>query len=65
MTGLYRLYAGDVYYPLGGGDDFIRSFDTLVEATDVGQELVTHADSGFGWFNVSFNNEIVAQGRTE
>jgi hypothetical protein len=34
----YLLFAGDIYYPAGGWDDFVASFDLPAEAR-------THAES--------------------
>ena len=46
----YLLFAGDNYYPKGGGEDFIAAFDTIEAA------LLTHDPKKFeydgGWANI-------------
>jgi hypothetical protein len=44
----YLLFAGETYYPSGGWDDFIASFDTVAEARDAG---IQHTER-FGWFHI-------------
>jgi hypothetical protein len=43
----YMVFAGQDYYPNGGGDDFKGSFEYLVDATDEALRL-TDSD-GRGW----------------
>jgi hypothetical protein len=47
MTKRYLLFYGRQYYPLGGWEDFITSFD---EVSDALTYLGTH--SNFDWFQV-------------
>jgi hypothetical protein len=35
----YLLFCGDDYYPAGGWDDFVGSFDTKDEADDAAAQL--------------------------
>lgn len=43
----YMLFAGDNYYPLGGMEDFVDSFDTI-------EETFNHPRSSNerGWFHI-------------
>lgn len=45
----YLLFAGDTYYPAGGWDDFIDSFDSF-EAAREDPKLVER--SKYGWWQI-------------
>lgn len=47
----YLLFAGEDYYPVGGWDDFIGSFDSLGEALARVTEEYAHSKykTGFDW----------------
>jgi hypothetical protein len=53
----YLVFAGDVYYPLGGFDDFKGSFDTLEEA----QAAIPEDD--FTWGHIVHEGAIVLKYR--
>lgn len=42
----YALFSGDYYYPTGGWDDLVDTFDTLEEA------LAAHTVEEYTWFHV-------------
>jgi hypothetical protein len=52
----YLLFAGFNYYPCGGWDDFIGSFDTQEEATKAGvsrkANIERYAGGCADWFQV-------------
>jgi hypothetical protein len=59
----YWLFYYDAYYPLGGMDDFIESFDSLEEAIDYSKNLeISPSDSYYQVFD-SHINEIVSHGK--
>jgi hypothetical protein len=37
----YLVFAGDLYYPAGGWEDFIGSFRTLAEVKEVTKDYMT------------------------
>lgn len=47
----FLLFAGEVYYGRGGMNDFIQSFDTLIQAMDVGFEHIERKPDML-WFHV-------------
>ena len=46
----YLLFAGDMYYPAGGWDDFIADFDIMNEAIKTG--IALKDDSRCDWWKV-------------
>lgn len=36
----YALFAGDDYYPLGGGEDFVKTYSTMYDAMVAGVTLL-------------------------
>lgn len=44
----YLLFAGDNYYPSGGWGDFIKSFESLEDAKEVGAKY----SGNFTWWHV-------------
>ena len=44
----YLLFAGDIYYPSGGWDDFKDSFDGVAEAI----AALGAGDRRYAWFHV-------------
>ncbi len=46
----YLLFAGERYYPSGGGKDFIDSFGDKREAIKEGGAMI--ATNAYDWFNV-------------
>ncbi len=52
----YILFGGDDYYPSGGTDDLIGSFDTLQEAQEEGNRrnnLAAYINSDqIDWYNI-------------
>lgn len=51
----YLLFGGTCYYPLGGFNDFVRSFDNLHESISFARESVELNDDD-GWWHV-FDSE--------
>ena len=47
----YLLFSGSDYYPAGGWDDFINSFNTLIEARAAGEES-NKEDKDWKWFHI-------------
>ena len=45
----YLLFSGDVYYPAGGWDDLVDTFDTEKEAHEFGRELYKRNNN---WFHI-------------
>ena len=44
----YWAFAGEFYYPCGGGDDFRESFDTLEKA----KQSVLEWDTEWTWWHI-------------
>ncbi len=51
----YLLFLGDDYYPSGGWDDFVGSFDSLHEAV----ERIKSEDSHYKWAHIVFDEKII------
>lgn len=52
----YLLFAGDDYYPGGGWDDFMGSFDTIEEC----QAFGTDTKRGFDWYQIVDTTTMLA-----
>jgi len=51
----YLLFAGDNYYPAGGWDDFIDSFDEPEDAVIAGEVKETHygiTHKKYDWYHI-------------
>lgn len=47
------VFGGYTYYPLGGFEDHVGTFDNLGEAIEKGKLLVeVHIDMGYVWMNI-------------
>ena len=59
MVKRYYLFAGDNYYPLGGGSDFIKSYEQLEDAVAFGERI--KEKGSMDWWHVfdSQTEEIV------
>jgi len=54
----YAIFCGDNYYPLGGFDDYVNSYDTMEEAL----QFAVRLDYGDWWHIVDIDKStIVAQ----
>ena len=49
MIRRYLLFAGDRYYPAGGWNDFVDSFDTKEEALERAWEALSGM---FDWYHI-------------
>ena len=47
----YLIFSGNMYYPLGGGEDFLESCDTMIQAVSIIDKLDAGADDCL-WVNV-------------
>lgn len=52
----YLLFAGDIYYPGGGWDDFIGSFDTIEECQAFGKD----PSRGLDWYQIVDTTTMLA-----
>lgn len=41
----FLLFAGDTYYPIGGWDDHVESFDNIEEAVARASEMLASTDA--------------------
>ena len=48
----YMLFHGDRYYPLGGWDDFVGSYDSIDDAKSALDQNDTKSPSG-GWAHIT------------
>lgn len=56
----YLLFAGSTYYACGGWRDFRGAFESLEEATVVGNQLIDWDNDGSDdWFHIVYENKIV------
>lgn len=55
----YLLFAGQIYYPRGGWEDFVGFFDELIDA-----HRHLNATSGWSWFHIvdSSTHTIIEEG---
>ncbi len=51
----YKLFCGGFYYPQGGYDDFIGSFETIQECKD----FVENSPETFEWSHIVENDKII------
>jgi hypothetical protein len=57
----YLLFAGELYYPSGGWDDFVNSFDTIEEC----MAAETNTTSGYDWAQIVDTTTGKIIGKTE
>jgi len=60
----YHLFAGSDYYPAGGYDDYIGSFETLKIAQDYIKENCNEISCN-PWAHVVFDHKIIWEGHTK
>lgn len=60
----YVVFGGDVYYPMGGGEDYLMSYDDLEEARDYA-ELFVKVKGVLTWSHVfdSVEKKVIFQTR--
>jgi hypothetical protein len=61
----YLLFAGSVYYPSGGWDDFHADHANLESAIENGKFITNGAESSYDWFHIVDleTGKVVAEGQ--
>lgn len=52
----YLLFAGEIYYPMGGVNDFIDSFESLEDAKHAGEREIE--DNENDWFHIADKDDL-------